>query len=174
MPTVLLGESVPELRALFAKLFERAGDTVHTAGDSAEVIRLATDMPPDLVVLNLPEDDGPATCRALRADPRTADTPILLLSAALYPDAATALQAGADDYMTKPLQNADLIQHAHSLTTAESCPHPGAEPSHTRSGKDVATPGSVAPDGNGFAGGPPRLGGYAGFNLMGPGMRGPW
>ncbi|GIM96612.1 response regulator transcription factor [Paractinoplanes toevensis] len=116
MPVVLLGESSPDLLIAFTIVFRRSGDTVHAAADGAGVLRLAGRVAPDVIVLNLPEDDGPATCRALRAAPATAGTPILLLSAALFPDADDARRSGADDYMTKPLRNADLVRHVHALT----------------------------------------------------------
>jgi DNA-binding response OmpR family regulator len=117
MPVVLLGESTPDLRAVFTIIFRRSGDMVYSAGDRAGVLRLASRVAPDVIVLNLPGNDGPATCRALRSVAGTAETPVLLLSAALFPDADAARRAGADDYMTKPLGNADLIERVHALTT---------------------------------------------------------
>lgn len=113
--TVLIVEADTDVRIGFGMVFRRAGYRVLTASADVTAFALAVDEVPDLVTINLIDDQGPDLCRALHAHPRTADVPVLLMTTALYPDAAAAARAGADDFMTKPLHNRDLLAHAHAL-----------------------------------------------------------
>ncbi|GGQ72824.1 response regulator [Couchioplanes azureus] len=124
MATLLLGEIDTDIRIAFTMLFRRAGYHVITAADPRSILETAQRQGPDLVILNLRDDDGPDTCRILRADALTSDTPVLMLSADLYPDAGAAAAAGADAYLAKPLNNDDLLHQVHSLLTARTgeCP----------------------------------------------------
>jgi DNA-binding response OmpR family regulator len=115
MYNVLIGESDKDLRLALRMLFQRAGHQVTVVADCGTVVRTAATTSPDLVLLNLPGPVGLDTCRVLRAAPRTAGTPIILLSPALYPDASAAAGAGADDYVTKPFDNADLLNRSRIL-----------------------------------------------------------
>ena len=113
--TILLTEADADIRAAFSRLLRRAGYRVVTACDRATGWQAATHEPPDLVMVNLPEGEGLLLCRQLRADARTRHIPVLLMSAALYPDAATAAAAGAEGYLTMPLPNHRLLQHVSNL-----------------------------------------------------------
>jgi DNA-binding response OmpR family regulator len=73
---------------------------------------------PDLLVLDimLPGIDGFEVCHRLRAEPATAKLPILILSAkAQEADKVTALQVGADDYLTKPVNLSDITSRVDIL-----------------------------------------------------------
>ncbi|OJF14125.1 response regulator [Couchioplanes caeruleus] len=118
--TVLIGEYDDDVRDAFARLFRRAGYQVLTASDPLSVLDTASREQPDMVVLNLRDDDGPNACRALRADGRTQATRILMLTADLYPDADAAAAAGADAYMAKPMNNDDLLHQVRRLLTVET------------------------------------------------------
>lgn len=82
---------------------------------------------PDLLILDimLPDDDGITALRRLRADPKTAHLPILLLTAktAEY-DKVTGLDAGADDYVTKPFGVMELISRIKALLRRASAFQP--------------------------------------------------
>jgi two-component system, cell cycle response regulator len=88
------------------------------AADGAEALVLARQEPPDLVLLDyaMPDMDGIAVCRALRADPATAEVPIIMFTASGDDSARiAALQAGADDFLTKPIDDAVLMARIRNL-----------------------------------------------------------
>ncbi|MEU4625458.1 response regulator [Actinoplanes sp. NPDC023801] len=129
--TILIGEVDADLRHTFTRLFTRAGYTVLTAPDAHTALDTAVRETPDLVILNLFGDDGPEVCRALHADARTAGTPIIVMTADLYPDAVAAARAGAEDYLTKPFDNANLLDHAHALLQNAAATHRRPVGTHT-------------------------------------------
>jgi CheY-like chemotaxis protein len=87
--------------------------------DSAEAARVwLSHSHADLVLMDvgLPGMDGLTYTRELKADPRTRDIPVVALSAhAMVGDATAALDAGCDDYLTKPLTVAGLLQRISAL-----------------------------------------------------------
>ncbi|HEY8360363.1 MAG TPA: response regulator [Ramlibacter sp.] len=88
----------------------RAGHEILIAGDGAEGITLAKSEKPDLILmdLSLPVMDGWTATRHLKADPATRNIPVIALSAhAMSGDRERALEAGCDDYDTKPV---DLVR----------------------------------------------------------------
>jgi two-component system KDP operon response regulator KdpE len=109
MTRVLVVDDEPQIvRALEINLKARAYD-VDSAGDGAAALRLAADRHPDVVVLDLglPDMDGVEVIRQLRAWSRV---PILVLSARHSSDEKVhALDAGADDYVTKPFGMDELL-----------------------------------------------------------------
>ena len=125
MATILVGENVADLRQLLTLLLRRAGHHVDTAGTADDTLTAALATPFDLLLMNpaLPGSDsldGLQVCRRLRADTATAHLPILMLSVRQYPaEIAAAHAAGADDYLGKPFDNTDLINH---VTTLLACP----------------------------------------------------
>ena len=91
------------------------------AVDGASGLRLAAAQPPDLVLLDmtLPDMHGLQLLRGLRSDPRTAQVPVLALSAnALPQDIDRALQAGVAAYLAKPVSTAALLAHIDALLEA--------------------------------------------------------
>ena len=109
--TVLVVEDEPQIQELVAINLEHLGHKVLRAASAEEaesVIRAAL---PDVVVLDwmLPGESGLAFARRLRADERTRDLPILMLTArAMEQDKISGLEAGADDYLTKPFSPREL------------------------------------------------------------------
>jgi PAS domain S-box-containing protein len=86
--------------------------TVRVVGDGAQALDLIRADPPDLLVSDvmMPGLDGLSLIRELRADPRTARIPVLLLSARAGQEAAAeGLRAGADDYLVKPFAAGELL-----------------------------------------------------------------
>ena len=91
------------------------------AVDGASGLRLAAAQPPDLVLLDmtLPDMHGLQLLRGLRSDPRTAQVPVLALSAnALPQDIDRALQAGVAAYLAKPVSTAALLAHIDAVLEA--------------------------------------------------------
>lgn len=109
---VLVVEDNPVNRKLVIALLERAGYTVFSAENGAEALGLLESETVDLVVMDvqMPVMDGLAATRILRANPALSDLPVLALTAhALSGDRETCLQAGMNDYLTKPIQRDELL-----------------------------------------------------------------
>ena len=93
------------------------GYEVQTAGDGAEALERITEQHPDLVLLDvmMPKLDGVQLCRLLRADPATANLPVIMLTAkTLSADKVVGLTAGADDYIIKPFDTLELVARVRS------------------------------------------------------------
>jgi DNA-binding response OmpR family regulator len=106
---ILVVEDDPRTAASLALYLRHGGYEVETAVTGAAALDLAARRPPDLVVLDLmlPEVPGLDVCRALRA---RGDTPIIMLTArATEDDKLRGLDAGADDYVTKPFSPRELV-----------------------------------------------------------------
>lgn len=104
MSTVLLVDDNPSDRTLFRKILGRAGFCVSELSSGLDAVAKTREVRPHVVVLdvNLPDTDGYAVCRALRADPVCVGVPVLMLTARGHDrDILAALEAGADDYLNK-------------------------------------------------------------------------
>ncbi|WP_435010492.1 sensor histidine kinase [Tundrisphaera lichenicola] len=104
MSTVLLVDDSSSDRALFRTILGRAGFSVHELSRGMEAVARAREIRPHVVVLdvNLPDTDGHAVCRAIRADPFCAGLPVLMLTVRGQDvDILAGLEAGADDYLAK-------------------------------------------------------------------------
>ena len=107
--SILVVDDEAAVRDLLAANLQRAGYKVMCAGDVPQAEALVRDTRPDLVLLDwvLPGIPGLTFARRLRADQRTKDISIVLLTArAEEQDKVTALESGADDYVTKPFSAA--------------------------------------------------------------------
>lgn len=114
--TVLVAEDNADLRAYLTSLLEPFY-AVELASDGDEALELARSLRPDLVLADvmMPGRDGFDLLRALRAEPATARTPVVFLSARAGEEAAVeGLAAGADDYLAKPFSSTDLLARIRS------------------------------------------------------------
>jgi DNA-binding response OmpR family regulator len=115
---VLLVEDDPVILRLLEVNFELEGFDVVLAHDGAEGIDLARSERPDLVIsdIMMPKVSGLELVAALKGDDATAAIPIILLSAkAQSGDLKAGLEAGADDYVTKPFEPLDLVDRVRAL-----------------------------------------------------------
>lgn len=99
-------------RAALADILDRAGYLHDGAADGRTGLDMALDRRPDLILLDvvMPEWDGFETCRRLKADPQTADIPVIFLSAKSDPaDKVKGLELGAVDFVTKPYDEAEVV-----------------------------------------------------------------
>ena len=102
---ILVAEDEPDNRRIVVKVLAMEGYTVLEAVDGGSALELARREHPDLIVLDLamPGIDGWEAARRLKADPRTADIPIIALTAfAMRGDEERAREAGCDGYLSKP------------------------------------------------------------------------
>lgn len=93
----------------------RDGHKVFTASDGVEALRMAREISPDLIVLDLmlPGMDGMKVCRAIRGD---SDVPIVMLTArTTEQDKLAGLDLGADDYVTKPFSPKELAARVRAV-----------------------------------------------------------
>ncbi|WP_123043642.1 response regulator transcription factor [Cohnella candidum] len=108
---ILVVDDETEITELIKLYLERDGYAVHTADNGRDAIRMAEDLSPDLIILDvlLGKPDGIEVCRSLRAG-TCADVPILFVSAKGEDnDIITGLSEGGDDYITKPFSPSQLV-----------------------------------------------------------------
>src|SRR5216684_6862975 len=92
--------------------------TVITASSGEEALHAARSEHPDIVLLDvmMPEMDGFEVCRRLKADARTADMPVIMVTAlSEISDRVHGLECGADDFLTKPVNDVALFARVRSL-----------------------------------------------------------
>ena len=109
--TVLLAEDEPNIVESLTFLLKRAGFKIKVASDGRQALDTALEKQPAVLVLDLmlPELDGYEVLRRLRADPKGEKLPVLMLTAkGQRIDRETALECGADLFMTKPFSNAEI------------------------------------------------------------------
>jgi DNA-binding response OmpR family regulator len=100
------------IRDLIAVNLQLEGFEVTTAGDGEEALRLASVSVPDVITLDvmMPRLSGLDTLVRLRADPRTASVPVVMVTGRAQPaDIARGEEIGADAYLTKPFEPAELV-----------------------------------------------------------------
>ena len=115
---LLIVEDDEDTSSFIQYVLEAESHVVRAAPAAAEARRHLLDFAPDLIILDrgLPDQDGLEFCRELRGDPRTANTPVLFISAAKTPaDVAEGFRAGGDDYVTKPFGFVELLARVQSL-----------------------------------------------------------
>ena len=107
-----VADDSPLIQQTLSRLLHSAGYTVVLAENGEELVRTALADPPTLILvdIHMPIMDGPEAVRQLRADHRTVNVPIVMMSA--HPEAVTlALDAGADGFLYKPF-TIDEILHS--------------------------------------------------------------
>jgi len=117
--TILLVEDNELNRDMLIRRLNRAGLDVIAAGDGQEALTLMRSAQPAVVLMdmNLPVMDGWTACREARADESIQQIPIIALTAhASDADRLAALEAGCDDYATKPVDFPGLLIKIEKLT----------------------------------------------------------
>ena len=118
MPLILLVEDNEMNRDMLSRRLQRKGYDVVLAMDGAQGVAAASEERPDLILMDmsLPVLDGWEATRALKADAATARIPVIALTAhAMSEDRERALEAGCDDYDTKPVELTRLIEKIEAL-----------------------------------------------------------
>lgn len=115
---VLVVEDEPAIAELIAINLKHHGMTPVLAGDGDEAQQSIDEVLPDVILLDwmLPGQSGLTLARRWRADPRTKTVPILMLTArGDEPDKIAGLDAGADDYITKPFSTQELLARIRAV-----------------------------------------------------------
>ena len=110
--TILVVDDDPDIARFVEVNLRSAGYDVAVAADGEEALEKASELRPDLVLLDvmMPRIDGFEVAQRLRKNPQTANTSIIMLTAkALSADKVTGLQSGADDYIIKPFDPIELL-----------------------------------------------------------------
>lgn len=115
--TILVVDDTPANVRLLEEMLAARSYRVVTAADGAEAVRAVALHRPHLVLLDvqLPDFDGFEVCRRLRADPSTKMLPVVMVTASVGQERVRALEVGADDFLTKPFDQAELFARIRSL-----------------------------------------------------------
>lgn len=114
---VLVADDEPDMRRFIVDIL-RQRHRVVAAGDGGQAVELAHRLQPSLVILDMmmPQMDGMQVCRALRADEQLCDCRIILLTARADDETKlSALQGGADDFLSKPFNSQEVLSRVHNL-----------------------------------------------------------
>jgi len=120
---ILIIEDEDDIRELIRYNLERDGYRVSDAGSGEEGLRLAREVKPDLLVLDLmlPGIDGLEVCRLMKKDENLSDIAIVIATAkGEEPDIVTGLELGADDYITKPFSPRVLVARVRAVLRRRS------------------------------------------------------
>ena len=121
-PLILIVDDEPTQRFLLREILSnQAGLTILEAEDGIQALQLARELVPDLILLDImmPGKDGLKVCEQLKSDPRLRSIPIVIVSA-LVDHCAIGIKAGADGYLTKPVDEDDLFNALHQALSANS------------------------------------------------------
>jgi CheY-like chemotaxis protein len=122
---VLLVDDYPDAREMYTEYLEYSGFDVIQAANGMEALRQAAEQVPDIILmdLSLPVMDGWEATRRLKADPRTADIPVVALTGhALAGISDGAKKAGCDAFVTKPCLPEDLVKEIRKVLEGDSAP----------------------------------------------------
>jgi DNA-binding response OmpR family regulator len=121
--TVLLVEDEQSIAEPFAQALERNGFAPVIAASASDALRLADEIEPDVVLLDLtlPDGDGRDVCRELR---KSSDVPIIMLTArGTVTDRVVGLEMGADDYVVKPFATGEVISRIRAVLRRARAAH---------------------------------------------------
>lgn len=118
---VLLAEDEPNIIESLTFLLERAGFSVDVVTNGRQALNTVLSNIPDVLILDvmLPELDGYEILRQLRADQRAISLPVIMLTAkGQREDRETALECGANLFITKPFSNTEVIEAVEQLANS--------------------------------------------------------
>lgn len=123
---ILVIEDQPEIRKLIRMTMDYDGFEVHEADNGDSGLKMIKALLPSVVLLDVMMPgllDGLQVCEGVRADPKVAKTPIVMLTArGQQSDIEAGRRAGCNDYLTKPFSPLQLIETVERLVAAASGP----------------------------------------------------
>ena len=128
MCSVLLVEDNQDNREIYRTILEYGGHVVVEAVNGAEALPLARDRHPDIIVMDMsmPVMGGLEATKRLKDDSATRGIPVLIISAhALARDVTSAMEAGADAYLTKPCEPRKVLAEVERLISQPGSGHYG-------------------------------------------------
>ncbi|MEO8610066.1 MAG: GAF domain-containing protein [Chloroflexota bacterium] len=124
--SILIVDDIPDTVQLLKDWLENHNYKATGVTSSLQALEIATEQKPDLILLDvmMPKMDGMETCRRLKANPQTSSIPVILVTAKNPSDARSeGMMAGAIDYITKPINLADLVTRIeNALATTDQSP----------------------------------------------------
>jgi len=118
LPRVLIADDDPLGAELLEAYLSDSGYELRTASDGEQTLQLVAAWHPDLILLDvmMPRISGFEVCKRLRADAATRDIAILMITALDQPsDVDRAVDAGTDDFLSKPINKTDLLLRVRAL-----------------------------------------------------------
>ncbi len=118
LPRVLIAEDDPQSAELLEAYLGGMECEVQTAADGEETFRKVRQWPPDLILLDImmPKLSGFEVCKKLKSDPATSGIMILMVTALNeLGDIERAVQAGTDDFLSKPVNKAELLKRVDNM-----------------------------------------------------------
>lgn len=122
-PKVLIADDNPQGVELLEAYLGEVSCEVRTAYDGEETLRVAREWGPDLILLDvmMPRVSGFEVCKQLRNDTRTKDVAVLMVTALdQASDVERAVDAGTDDFLTKPINKTEMLLRVRSLLKGRS------------------------------------------------------
>ena len=118
---ILIADDDVETLRLIGLMLQRQGFEIAAAANGAQALEMTHTISPDLIILDvmMPDMDGYQVTRQLRQDPTTSEIPILMFTAkGQVEDKVTGYEAGVDEYITKPINPAELVARVKALLSS--------------------------------------------------------
>jgi len=116
-PEIMVVDDDPDALSILVRYIKREGFAAVEAWSGAQCLLLARQHPPDVILLDLmmPEMDGFAVCRALKADSATAEIPVIMLTARDDVEARVeGMELGVSDFIAKPVVRRELAERINA------------------------------------------------------------
>ena len=123
MPKVLVVDDEEDFRLIIHDVLASAGMEVRTARDGAEGLEVVADFKPDVILVDwmMPKMDGESFSRAVRAEPRLREIPLIMLTVKQTADEELeALHFGVDDFIVKPFKSNELLARVRAALRRSS------------------------------------------------------
>ena len=120
---ILIADDNPQGVELLEAYVDELGAEVRTAGDGEATLKLVNEWKPDVLLLDImmPRMSGFEVCKRLRSNPATRNLGVLMVTALDQPvDIERAVEAGTDDFLTKPINKNELLRRVRALLQSKS------------------------------------------------------
>ena len=122
---ILVADDNPQGAELIEAYLDGTGWDVRLSADGGDTLQQVRDWHPDVILLDImmPKLSGFEVCKRLRADPATKDLPILMITALdQASDVDRAVDAGTNDFLTKPINKMDLVRRVQAMLASRDQP----------------------------------------------------